>query len=186
MSVCSAPVWSPFTSYFLVKVGLNIALGIWLSTSCASSKTPCWRLAHCWPTSNCDASKTQWDEVLIGVLVIFFKVIVWQIGVLISNFVGVCYQKKYLTLFEISFWCEVRISNLFQRDCMTEWRKSIFFCWTWIACKVGLHLKLDCMWGRLYPRTSFIYKCKTSTLTPFVKPRDILNLDIKNIFYVQS
>ena len=33
---------------------------------------------------------------------------------------------------------------------------------------------------------SFIYKYKTSTLNPFVKPRDILNLAIQNIFYIQS
>ena len=32
---------------------------------------------------------------------------------------------------------------------------------------------------------SFIYKYKTSTLTPFVKPCDILNLAIQNIFYTQ-
>ena len=30
-----------------------------------------------------------------------------------------------------------------------------------------------------------IYKYKTYTLTPFVKPRNILNLAIQNIFYVQ-
>ena len=40
----------------------------------------------------------------------------------------------------------------------------------------GLHVKSDCMEGGLYSRMSFIYKYKTSTLTPFVKPRDILNL----------
>ena len=33
---------------------------------------------------------------------------------------------------------------------------------------------------------SFIYKYKTSTLTPFVKPHDILNLAVQNVFYVQS
>ena len=33
---------------------------------------------------------------------------------------------------------------------------------------------------------SFIYEYKTSTLTPFVKPHDILNLAVQNIFYVQS
>ena len=32
---------------------------------------------------------------------------------------------------------------------------------------------------------SFIYKYKTYTLTPFVKPCKILNLAVKNIFYVQ-
>jgi len=46
-----------------------------------------------------------------------------------------------------------------------------------------LHVKSE---GRLYSRTSFIYKDKTSTLTPFVKPRDILNLSIQNVFYIQS
>ena len=33
---------------------------------------------------------------------------------------------------------------------------------------------------------SFIYKYQASTLTPFVKPRTILNLAIQNIFYIQS
>ena len=32
---------------------------------------------------------------------------------------------------------------------------------------------------------SFIYKYKTLTLTPFVKPHDMLNLAVWNIFYVQ-
>ena len=54
--------------------------------------------------------------------------------------------------------------------------KSIQFHWTQIACKVGC---------RLYSRTSFFYKCKTSTLTPFVKPRDILTLGKWNVFYIQ-
>ena len=48
-----------------------------------------------------------------------------------------------------------------------------------------LHVKSDCMWGRLYSRMSFIYKYETSTLTPFEKPGDILNLAVQNIFYVQ-
>ena len=38
----------------------------------------------------------------------------------------------------------------------------------------------------MYSRMSFIYKYKTSTLTPFVKPCDILNLAIQDIFYIQS
>ena len=33
---------------------------------------------------------------------------------------------------------------------------------------------------------SFIYKYKTSTLTPLVKPLDILNLAVPKIFYIQS
>ena len=33
---------------------------------------------------------------------------------------------------------------------------------------------------------SFIYKNETSTLDPFVKPRDVLNLAVRNVFYVQS
>ena len=36
--------------------------------------------------------------------------------------------------------------------------------------------------GRLPSRMSFIYKCKTSTLTPFVKLRNILNLMYKTYF----
>ena len=32
---------------------------------------------------------------------------------------------------------------------------------------------------------SFIYKYKTSTLTPFVKPHNVLNLAVQKIFYVQ-
>ena len=48
-------------------------------------------------------------------------------------------------------------------------------------------------WGRqivqvqdgLYSRMSFIFMYETSTLTPFVKPCDILNLAIRNIFYIQ-
>ena len=39
-----------------------------------------------------------------------------------------------------------------------------------------LHAKLDCMYGILYTRKSFIYKYETSTLTPFVKPCNKLNL----------
>ena len=31
-----------------------------------------------------------------------------------------------------------------------------------------------------------MYKYETSTLTPFVKPRSILNLAIQNVFYIQS
>ena len=38
----------------------------------------------------------------------------------------------------------------------------------------------------MYSRTSFIYKYETSTLTPFVKPSNILNIAIQNVFYVQS
>ena len=53
------------------------------------------------------------------------------------------------------------------------------FCWTRIAHKVGLHE------SGLYSRTSFIYKYKAPTLTPYVKPRNILNLAVQNIFYVQ-
>ena len=45
---------------------------------------------------------------------------------------------------------------------------------TRIACKV-----------KLYSRMSFIYKYETSTLTPFVKPRNILNLAVQDVFYVQ-
>ena len=33
---------------------------------------------------------------------------------------------------------------------------------------------------------SFIYKYETSTLTPFVKPCDVLNLALQTIFYEQS
>ena len=32
---------------------------------------------------------------------------------------------------------------------------------------------------------SFIYRYETSTLTPFVKPHDILNLAVQNVFYIQ-
>ena len=42
----------------------------------------------------------------------------------------------------------------------------------------GLHVKSDCL--------SFIFKYETSTLTPFVKLCDVLNLAVQNIFYVQS
>ena len=38
----------------------------------------------------------------------------------------------------------------------------------------------------MYSRMSFIYKDKTSTLTPFVKPHNVLNLVVLNIFYIQS
>ena len=33
---------------------------------------------------------------------------------------------------------------------------------------------------------SFFCKYKTSTLTPFVKPHDILNLAVQNAFYIQT
>ena len=48
------------------------------------------------------------------------------------------------------------------------------------------HVKLDCTSGKLYSRTSFVYKCEASTLTPFVKPWKILNLAVQNGFYIQS
>ena len=54
-----------------------------------------------------------------------------------------------------------------------------------IFVRPGLHVKSNCTLGRLYSRTSFIYKYKTSTLTPFVKPCDVLNLAIQNLFYTQ-
>ena len=38
----------------------------------------------------------------------------------------------------------------------------------------------------LYSRTSLIYKYETSTITPFVKPCAVLNLDIQIVFYLQS
>ena len=44
----------------------------------------------------------------------------------------------------------------------------------YLIIRPGLHVKLDCTYGGLYSRTSFIYKYKTSTLTPFVKPCDKL------------
>ena len=34
-------------------------------------------------------------------------------------------------------------------------------------------------------RTSFIYKYETSTLTPFEKQHNVLNLAVRNIFYIQ-
>ena len=37
----------------------------------------------------------------------------------------------------------------------------------------------------MYSRTSFIYKYKTSTLAPFVKPCNVHNLAVQNIFYLQ-
>ena len=40
----------------------------------------------------------------------------------------------------------------------------IIECGTLIACKVGLTVR------RIYLKKSFIYKYKTSTLTPFAKP----------------
>ena len=50
----------------------------------------------------------------------------------------------------------------------------------------GLHVTLDCMYGRLYSRMSLIYKYETSTLTPLVKLCDILNLALQNVFHAQS
>ena len=55
-------------------------------------------------------------------------------------------------------------------------------CKTILTVGPGLHLKLDCMYGRMYSIMSFIYKYETSTLTPFIKPRNILNLAVQNIF----
>ena len=49
----------------------------------------------------------------------------------------------------------------------------------------GLPIKSDCTYGRLYSRMSCLYKYKTSTLTPFVKPRNTLNLAVQNVFYVK-
>ena len=33
---------------------------------------------------------------------------------------------------------------------------------------------------------SFVYNKETYTLTPFVKPSDVLNLAGRNVFYIQS
>ena len=38
---------------------------------------------------------------------------------------------------------------------------------------------------QIHLKKPFIYKYKTSTLTPFVKPHEILNLALQNIFYAQ-
>ena len=40
--------------------------------------------------------------------------------------------------------------------------------------------------GGLYSRTAFIYNYNTSTLTPIVKPCNILNLAVQNILFKQS
>ena len=53
------------------------------------------------------------------------------------------------------------------------------FCRTQIAHKVRLHVRQIVL-------KNVIYKYKTSTLTPFVKPRDILNLTVQNVFYIQA
>ena len=55
---------------------------------------------------------------------------------------------------------------------------------TQIARKVRLHEKSDCTLGRLKSRMSFIYKYEISTLTPFVKPRNILNLAVQNVHWI--
>ena len=39
---------------------------------------------------------------------------------------------------------------------------------------------------KTHSRTSFIFKYKTSTLPPLVKPHNILNLAVQNVFYVKS
>ena len=49
-----------------------------------------------------------------------------------------------------------------------------------------MNQQMDCMYGKLSSRMWFIYNCETSTLTPFVKPRSILNLAVWNIFNIQS
>ena len=54
-----------------------------------------------------------------------------------------------------------------------------FGCQTHIACTVGFHLR------RIVLKNIIFYKNETSILTPFVKPRDVLNLAIQTIFYVQ-
>ena len=63
----------------------------------------------------------------------------------------------------------------FNREMFRILATDHIFCQSQIAArKVGL-----------YSRTSFIYKFKTSTLTPIVKPRNVLNLAIQKVFYIQ-
>ena len=56
---------------------------------------------------------------------------------------------------------------------------GIFNCRTRIARNVRLQLR------RIVLKMSFIYKYITSAFNPFVKPCDILNLAVWNIFYIQ-
>ena len=51
-----------------------------------------------------------------------------------------------------------------------------------------MHQHPDSKSGRLSSRMSFIYNYETSTLTPFVKPHDVINLATQNVLldiYVQ-
>ena len=73
-------------------------------------------------------------------------------------------------------WAAARSIDLHSRCCR---KQSYFIRQTQIACKVRLHK------GGLYSRMSFNYKYKTSPLTPFGKPCDIINLTIQKVFYIQ-
>ena len=53
--------------------------------------------------------------------------------------------------------------------------------WVYFALAVGPGLHV-----RRIKLKNVIYKYKTSTLTPFVKPCDVVNLAKQNVFYVQS
>ena len=57
---------------------------------------------------------------------------------------------------------------------------TIWICQTQIAYKVRLHISWIGLKNVIY------FKYETSTPTPFVKPRDVLNLAVQNVFYMQS
>ena len=88
---------------------------------------------------------------------------------------------QFVWEFTAKMWPRLQVPNLgiykvlWNSPLVNSGNFAYSFCWTWIAHK-----------GRLYSRMSFIYKYKTSTFTPFVKPCNMLNLAVWNIFYVQS
>ena len=84
--------------------------------------------------------------------------------------------KKYLVATR-SFW--MTVEKAFFYYFKTLWKKIARFfraiCREWhgriLIIGPGLHTKSDCTKGGLYSWTWFIYRYKTSTLTPFIKPR---------------
>ena len=84
---------------------------------------------------------------------------------------------QFVWEFTAKMWPRLQVPNLgiykvlWNSPLVNSGNLAYSFCWTWIAHK-----------GRLYSRMSFIYKYKTSTFTPFVKPCNMLNLAVWNIF----
>ena len=75
----------------------------------------------------------------------------------------------------VIFWREVVATAAFDTNHVFNVQIDNFICWTWNAHKA------DCT-----PERHLFMSTIHQTLTPFIKPCNILNLAVQNIFYVQS